>query len=242
MGILGAIGTEVQETEHIEPMVQGHDHDTVVPGQISPVVGNEFLAGAGAETAAVEPHHHGALPAVVDSVGPDIHPEAVFVGETVVPVHGEGLGVGIPAGPLVLRTGGTVCPAGADFRPGLGSHGRLEPLRPGIRDALVNEDSIVDIAGHRSGRCPDGRRLGGCLEASETVGGRPAGRLAASPQDKQGNEKGKDGFQCHVSAGLSDTKVRFFSHNPFASLTFVCFPVPAAPSLVQICSDLFKNA
>ena len=242
MGILGAIGTEVQETEHIEPMVQGHDHDTVVPGQISPVVGNEFLAGAGAETAAMEPNHHGALPAVVDSAGPDIDPEAVLVRETVVPVHGKSLRVGMPARPPVLRTGGTVCPAGADFRPRLGSHGRLEPLRPGIRDALVDVHAVIDVARHGTGRRPDSRRLGGGLEASETVGGRPAGRLAASPQDKQGNEKGKDGFQCHVSAGLSDTKVRFFSHNPFASLTFVCFPVPTAPSLVQICSDLFKNA
>ena len=147
---------KVEETERVEAMVEGDDDDTVVTGKVGSVIGDEFLAGAGGETAAVEPDHHGALRPVLDACRPYIDAEAVLVRKSVVPVHRKGLVVVIPSGTGPLRAGRAIGPACADFRPWIRILRLHEALSLGIRNALVDENAVVDISGHGAGLGLDG--------------------------------------------------------------------------------------
>ena len=185
MRILGAEGGQVQKTEDIEPMVQGNHHHAVVAGQVRAIITDEFLARAFTKAAAVQPNHYGAFLPVIDASCPDIDPEAILIVETIIPVHREGLVVGPPAGTGGRRSRRAERPAGTDIRPRVGIDGRGETLRLGVGNALVDENTVIDIAGHRTGHRLDGRLLGGSLQAADALGV-PLGRLSAGDGKRRG--------------------------------------------------------
>ena len=67
----------VEVAERAEPIVDRDDHDIAATAEMLTVVDRRG-AGAGGESAAVDPDHHGAL-CVVDAGGPDVEREAVLV-------------------------------------------------------------------------------------------------------------------------------------------------------------------
>ncbi len=146
--ILGTISGKVEETERVEAVIERNHDYAVVAGQVRAVITDLFLSAAGAEAATMQPDHDRTLHAVLQATGPDVDPEAVLVGEAVIPVHGKGLIVGVPASPFVLRTSRAVGTAVADFGPGIRILGRHETGRLGIRNALENENAVIDVAGH----------------------------------------------------------------------------------------------
>ena len=172
---------------------RNHDH-TVIPGQVCAVIRDKLLTAAGPETAAMQPDHDRALYPVAQTACPNIQAQTVFIGETVVPVHGEGLVVRPPAGAFVLRTGGAVRPARTDFRPGIGILSRHETGCLGIRNSFEDEHTAVDVAGYGT-RCRlDGRSLGRCLQGGRTgrlgpVAGRTAAGCGQQDRSKQRHHK-----------------------------------------------------
>ena len=70
-------GTEVQQAEHPESVVDPDHHDVTATSQLGSVV-ERTGRGARVETAAVQPHHHRAAGVVTDPGGPHVEHEAVF--------------------------------------------------------------------------------------------------------------------------------------------------------------------
>ena len=168
IGIAGAIGAQVQEPQGVEPVVQGHHHHSVVAGQISAVVAGLLLGRALGEAAAVQPYHHGHPGIGLDARRPHVHAEAVLAGVSVVPVHGEGLGVVPPAAARGVRGHGAVGAAGTELRPGLGVHGRHEALRLPVRDTFIYIYAVVHIAADGAALDGHGRSFGRCLQRGDT--------------------------------------------------------------------------
>jgi hypothetical protein len=69
---------EVQVAEGVEAVVVGDDDRVVATGQVLAVVGEEVVARAPEEPAAVHPDHDGPVRGAVDLGGPDIDAEAVL--------------------------------------------------------------------------------------------------------------------------------------------------------------------
>ena len=68
---------EIRVTEHIEPMIDGHDDD-VVRLREAGAIENAAGAGAAGKSAAVQPHHHRAFASIVQAGREDVQHETVF--------------------------------------------------------------------------------------------------------------------------------------------------------------------
>ena len=66
---------EVQIAEYVEAMVDGDDHDVVLKREIAAVIEHVAAAGAGRESAAVQPDHYGTLAIVLNASGEDVDAE-----------------------------------------------------------------------------------------------------------------------------------------------------------------------
>ena len=126
-------------------MVDADEYD-VLAGEVGAVIEGQLAAGAHREAAAVQPHHHGALPAVVDAVGPDVEVQAVVGLRTVVPLIKEGLAVVLPghSGGLVALMAVIEC--GLDAFPAVRVLRGHEAVRLGVLDALEGVDAVFDVA------------------------------------------------------------------------------------------------
>ncbi len=127
---------EVEEAQHVETVVERYDHRIALAGEVGAVVRGELLPAARSVTAAVQPDHDGALLAVGQRRSPDVDPQTVLAGMSVVPVECERVLVALPASAHGLRTCRPVCAAAAYALPLLGSLRRHEPLGAGVGYAL----------------------------------------------------------------------------------------------------------
>ena len=190
VGVLGAVAAQIQETQGIEPVVEGNHHHAVVTGQVGAVVAGLLLRGALAEAAAVQPHHHGKLAARLDAGSPYIHAEAVLAGIAVVPMHGEGLVVVSPAGAVGMGTHRAVRTAGPHLFPRFRVCRGHKALGLAVRDTFINVHAIVHITGHGTGYGLDGRSLCGSLKTGSTLGRIPLDGLSTGDHQKSGCHKG----------------------------------------------------
>ena len=129
-------------------MIDGDHHHVPFVGEVAAVIAGMFLPIARCVTAAMQPEEYRALATVVESLGPDVEPQAVFGGITIVPLVEESGLVITPSMILGLRTDGPPVAGGAHALPGLGCRGWLEAFSLGVGYSLIGIDTPLDITGH----------------------------------------------------------------------------------------------
>ena len=145
-----AIGGKVEKTQDVETMIQRHNHCIPFLCQICSVIRGKLLTTAGGITSTMQPHHDGAFLPVFQSRCPDIHPQTVFIGITVIPVEGKRLLVAVPSHALALRTSRAVGTTTADAFPFVNCHGRHKTFGFGIWNTFIYIDTIFHISGYFS--------------------------------------------------------------------------------------------
>ena len=134
---------EIGEAENIQAVVDADDH-YIVGVREAGAVENGRGAGAGGESAAVEPHHYGAFAVAAYGGREDVEHQAVFA------LRGQAGAIG-----GVLRGGGSIGESVADAGPGYGLRWGHEAVLAGgvgaVGDAFENldvlEDGAADFAG-----------------------------------------------------------------------------------------------
>src|SRR4030095_6201092 len=81
-----AIFRKIQIAEDSQPVVERDYYTIAAAAQFSPVVTRVLLAIAGDVASAMQPDHDRPLAVVVDACRPDIEPQAVFAGDSIITV------------------------------------------------------------------------------------------------------------------------------------------------------------
>ena len=147
---------QVEEPEQVQPVVDRHDDDVFLAREIGAVV-EQPVAGAAAEPAAVEPHHHRPI-ARAEAWREDVDAQTVFA-HFLAAIERPDFGDGAAA--VVRRALGDLHRI-AHARPRRGLHRRHEPIRAGGRRAVRHAEELVDTEAHQAAdfsraRLDDGR-------------------------------------------------------------------------------------
>ena len=139
---------EIQKSKYIQAVVERNHYYVALAGQVGAIVTGQFLTATGRITATVQPNHDGALLAILDARGPDVHAQAILTRESIIPAVGKGHPVVGPTLTGTLWTGGTIGTAAANALPAVGSRRRHEAFGLGVRDTFIYIEAILCVTGY----------------------------------------------------------------------------------------------